>query len=236
MPRATASSKDRKIAVHGSRPSRQCVAANRSARHQCLPAIRAASNLGSTAGSRNHDCRVIYSDIEAGRCIDNDGSVVILGDIKEGGFVRASGDIIVWGSLQGSVHAGIRGDQSRQIYCSGFDPASATVAIASRIAQLTSEARHDLGSGNQKTFWLEDNRVCCSTASPKTLHQPTCASHRCAHISAIVSVAVRDEPRLALHAFNIRTLPLCGPRPCLRASLFTGAYITLVGMLLLLAP
>ncbi|GHP04626.1 hypothetical protein PPROV_000338000 [Pycnococcus provasolii] len=142
-----------------------------------------------------------------------DGDVVILGDVNRESAVVAGGDVVVWGALRGEVHAGCNGDDSSEIMALEMEPTA--IRIASKYAAGPED-------GADAPAYPEVARVDADGAI--TLDPAT----RLGAASPSVRAATLARRRASGSAVNWS--------PAAKASLFTGAYITAVGFLLLVAP
>ena len=67
--------------------------------------------------------------LRSGAKIDYDGNVVIIGDVNPGSIVRAKGNVIVIGHLNGTVYAGLGGDEKAFVGAMFFNPIQVTIGM-----------------------------------------------------------------------------------------------------------
>jgi septum site-determining protein MinC len=70
--------------------------------------------------------------------IEHPGDVLLVGDLNPGGEIIAEGDILIWGTLRGTVHAGVKGDQNAIVMI--LKLAASQIRIADLVARVSSEA------------------------------------------------------------------------------------------------
>ena len=67
--------------------------------------------------------------LRAGTKIESDGSVVVIGDVNPASMIKARGNIIVLGRLNGTVYAGLNGDEKAFIAAIYFNPIQLTIGM-----------------------------------------------------------------------------------------------------------
>ena len=67
--------------------------------------------------------------LRSGSKIESDGNVVVLGDVNPSSMIRARGNVIVLGHLNGTVYAGLGGDDRAFIAAIYFNPIQITIGI-----------------------------------------------------------------------------------------------------------
>lgn len=67
--------------------------------------------------------------LRSGSKIESDGNVVVLGDVNPSSIIRARGNVIVLGHLNGTVYAGLGGDDRAFIAAIYFNPIQITIGI-----------------------------------------------------------------------------------------------------------
>ncbi|WDD88572.1 septum site-determining protein MinC [Fusobacterium nucleatum] len=67
--------------------------------------------------------------LRSGSKIESDGNVVVLGDVNPSSIVKARGNVIVLGHLNGTVYAGLGGDDRAFIGAVHFNPIQLTIGI-----------------------------------------------------------------------------------------------------------
>jgi len=55
---------------------------------------------------------IVVKNVRNGQLVTSERDIILLGDIRPGGLVRSSGSIIVIGNVQGTLHAGAKGDEN----------------------------------------------------------------------------------------------------------------------------
>jgi septum site-determining protein MinC len=81
---------------------------------------------------------VLKNTIRSGVVIEHPGDVLLVGDLNPGGEIIAEGDILIWGTLRGTVHAGVKGDQNAIVMI--LKLAASQIRIADLVARVSSEA------------------------------------------------------------------------------------------------
>lgn len=71
---------------------------------------------------------LVQRTLRSGVHLEHDGHVTVVGDINPGAEVSATGSVVVWGRLQGSVHAGSRGDEKAVICALEMSPSFIHIA------------------------------------------------------------------------------------------------------------
>ncbi|MBS5185914.1 MAG: septum site-determining protein MinC [Fusobacterium nucleatum] len=67
--------------------------------------------------------------LRSGSKIESDGNVVVLGDVNPSSIIKARGNVIVLGHLNGTVYAGLGGDDRAFIGAIYFNPIQLTIGI-----------------------------------------------------------------------------------------------------------
>ena len=67
--------------------------------------------------------------LRSGSKIESDGNVVVLGDVNPSSIIRARGNVIVLGHLNGTVYAGLGGDDRAFIGAIYFNPIQLTIGM-----------------------------------------------------------------------------------------------------------
>lgn len=67
--------------------------------------------------------------LRSGSKIESDGNVVVLGDVNPSSIIRARGNVIVLGHLNGTVYAGLGGDDRAFIAAIYFNPIQITIGM-----------------------------------------------------------------------------------------------------------
>ena len=67
--------------------------------------------------------------LRSGSKIESDGNVVVLGDVNPSSIIKARGNVIVLGHLNGTVYAGLGGDDRAFIGAVHFNPIQITIGM-----------------------------------------------------------------------------------------------------------
>ena len=67
--------------------------------------------------------------LRSGSKIESDGNVVVLGDVNPSSIIKARGNVIVLGHLNGTVYAGLGGDNRAFIGAIYFNPIQLTIGM-----------------------------------------------------------------------------------------------------------
>ena len=67
--------------------------------------------------------------LRSGAKIESDGNVVVLGDVNPSSIIKARGNVIVLGHLNGTVYAGLGGDDRAFIGAIYFNPIQITIGM-----------------------------------------------------------------------------------------------------------
>ena len=67
--------------------------------------------------------------LRSGSKIESDGNVVVLGDVNQSSIIKARGNVIVLGHLNGTVYAGLGGDDRAFIAAIYFNPIQLTIGM-----------------------------------------------------------------------------------------------------------
>ena len=67
--------------------------------------------------------------LRSGSKIESDGNVVVLGDVNPSSIIKARGNVIVLGHLNGTVYAGLGGDDRAFIGAVHFNPIQLTIGM-----------------------------------------------------------------------------------------------------------
>ena len=67
--------------------------------------------------------------LRSGAKIESDGNVVVLGDVNPSSIIKARGNVIVLGHLNGTVYAGLGGDDRAFIGAIHFNPIQLTIGM-----------------------------------------------------------------------------------------------------------
>ncbi|MCL4580555.1 septum site-determining protein MinC [Fusobacterium nucleatum YWH7199] len=69
--------------------------------------------------------------LRSGSKIESDGNIVVLGDVNPSSIIKARGNVIVLGHLNGTVYAGLGGDDRAFIGAVHFNPIQLTIGMKS---------------------------------------------------------------------------------------------------------
>ena len=67
--------------------------------------------------------------LRSGSKIESDGNIVVVGDVNPSSIIKARGNVIVLGHLNGTVYAGLGGDDRAFIGAVHFNPIQITIGI-----------------------------------------------------------------------------------------------------------
>ena len=67
--------------------------------------------------------------LRAGAKIESDGHIVVVGDVNPSSIIKARGNIIVLGHLNGTVYAGLNGDDESFVAAIYFNPIQLTIGM-----------------------------------------------------------------------------------------------------------
>lgn len=67
--------------------------------------------------------------LRSGSKIESDGSIVVIGDVNPASIIKARGNVIVLGHLNGTVYAGLGGDDRAFIAAIYFNPIQLTIGM-----------------------------------------------------------------------------------------------------------
>ena len=70
--------------------------------------------------------------LRSGAKIESDGSVVVIGDVNPSSIIRARGNVIVLGRLNGTVYAGLNGDDKAFVTAIYFNPIQLTIGMKTK--------------------------------------------------------------------------------------------------------
>ena len=70
--------------------------------------------------------------LRSGAKIESDGSVVVVGDVNPSSIIRARGNVIVLGHLNGTVYAGLNGDEQAFVTAIYFNPIQLTIGMKTK--------------------------------------------------------------------------------------------------------
>ncbi|GAQ82280.1 protein with septum formation inhibitor MinC domain [Klebsormidium nitens] len=172
------------------------------------PSTRPAWEVGvrSAKSGPSNGITLIRRTVRGGQTEDHPGTVVVFGDVNRQSVISAGGDIIVWGRLRGEAHAGKFGDR-KSVICA-LDMAPTKLNIADKVAYGPE------GKGS---------------------HYPEVASIDAGGNIQIEPSLFYQNPAGQSGANRSKDghTPLTKPA---WAALFTGAYISVVGLAVLLWP
>ncbi|MGP1429990.1 MAG: septum site-determining protein MinC [Fusobacterium sp.] len=70
--------------------------------------------------------------LRSGAKIESDGSVVVIGDVNPSSIIKARGNVIVLGRLNGTVYAGLNGDDKAFVTAIYFNPIQLTIGMKTK--------------------------------------------------------------------------------------------------------
>lgn len=81
-----------------------------------------------TTNFKSSRARFYEGVVCAGKTVEADGHLILVGDVEKGGKLAAVGNVIVAGSLKGSVEAGCMGNDSAYVIALDFAPEEIRIA------------------------------------------------------------------------------------------------------------
>ena len=84
-----------------------------------------------TSNFKSSRARFYEGAVRAGRVVESDGHLVLVGNVERGGTLIANGNVIVMGRLLGSVQAGCMGNRDAYIIALDMNPTDLRIAHAS---------------------------------------------------------------------------------------------------------
>ena len=113
-----------------------------------------------TSNFKSSRARFYEGAVRAGRVVESDGHLVLVGNVERGGTLIANGNVIVVGSLMGSVQAGCMGNRDAYIIAMNMNPTDL------RIAHASAKYETDENMGNMTNFsgikraYITNNDIC----------------------------------------------------------------------------
>ena len=113
-----------------------------------------------TSNFKSSRARLYEGAVRAGRVVESDGHLILVGDVERGGTLIANGNVIVIGSLRGSVQAGCMGNRDAYIIALNMQPTDL------RIAHASAKYDEQENMGNMTNFlgikraYLTNNDIC----------------------------------------------------------------------------
>ncbi len=80
---------------------------------------------------------LLKNTLRSGVIIRHGGDVILFGDVNPGSEIIAEGDILIWGTLRGTAHAGVMGNQDAVIMILRLAPSQ--IRIADVVARVSSD-------------------------------------------------------------------------------------------------
>ena len=111
-----------------------------------------------TSNFKSSRARFYEGAVRAGRVVESDGHLVLVGNVETGGTLIANGNVIVVGSLMGSVQAGCMGNRGAYIIALDMRPTDLRIAHASMKYQENTENMPKF-SGIKRAY-LTNNDIC----------------------------------------------------------------------------
>ncbi|MCO5562722.1 hypothetical protein L7F22_016354 [Adiantum nelumboides] len=191
--------------------------------HGASPVCHVSSSLSSStpnsSSSSSSSCLIIDRDVLHGEVIEFSGMILVKGDVNIGAAIHARGDIIVLGQLEGKAHAGRHGD------------IHAVIAAGNLTSNALSIAGHDGGrssfnGGFCKVAALTDNEVRVFDACSKNYRFLDLKKN---HNQSPARTFV--DGLKSWFAIDVKSV-----RKASKVAAFTGAYIFVIGIALLLFP
>lgn len=166
----------------------------------------------SSPSSSSLSCLTITRDVQRGEIVEHLGTIMVKGNVNSGAVIHASGDIVVLGQLEGEAHAGRNGDVHAVIFA--WHLKSKTLSIAG------CDAGGSVCSGGHvcKVACLSNGQVRVEDAGSQDL-------------KFAPSTSGYDSGAKPWFAIDVRSM-----RKPSKVAAFTGAYIFILGVALLLFP
>eukprot|EP00899_Mesostigma_viride_P024118 jgi/Mesvir1/4891/Mv11158-RA.1 len=170
------------------------------------------SSASNQAASNSQGLPALYvkRTIRGGQTVEYPGTVVVYGNVNRQSAILAGGDIVVWGRLNGEAHAGKDGDRDCQIMAMEMHPS--TIRIADRVAY----------GPEGKELYPEVARI----GAGGTISIVPAGMY-----ASSVEERIGMAARLSGKGASLNQMSRAG-----KSAAFTGAYIFLVGLALLVAP
>ena len=108
-----------------------------------------------TTNFKSSRARFYEGTVRAGKTLESDGHLVLVGNVEEGARIVAVGNVIVMGSVKGSVEAGCIGNDRAYVIALDFEPTEVRIAKARRGFD---KSEFD-GENKQKKAYLIDNEI-----------------------------------------------------------------------------
>ncbi len=81
-----------------------------------------------TSNFKSNRARFYEGVVKAGRIVESDGHLLLMGDVEEGGKLIAVGNVIVMGNVFGEIEAGCMGNSQAYIAALDLSPSKVTLA------------------------------------------------------------------------------------------------------------
>lgn len=175
-----------------------------------------------TPMSSKYPCMYVKSAVSSGETIEYPGTIVILGDVHEGGAIVAGGDIVVVGRLRGSVHGGRNGDRGAVVYATQLDACHIRIADATFVTESHFSDRPAIAS-------IQEDGKLDIRAAVRKFEDSKSPSNSCTLNSAVVKQSLQTSKGSESKDLKFSRRPA-------QLALFTGVYISVVGMALLAFP
>ncbi|MCD8181706.1 MAG: hypothetical protein LUF26_09575 [Firmicutes bacterium] len=93
-----------------------------------------------TTNFKSSRARFYEGVVRAGKAVESDGHLVLVGDVEEGGKIAAVSNVVVLGSVRGSVEAGCMGNDNAYIIALDFNPTDVRISkIYKKIDNIETE-------------------------------------------------------------------------------------------------
>lgn len=109
-----------------------------------------------TTNFKSSRARLYEGNVKAGRVVESDGHLILVGDVLEGGKLISNGNVIVLGSVMGSIEAGCVGN--RDAYIIALDMKPYELRIAHSITKFDGSEEC---LGGKKIARLINNEILC---------------------------------------------------------------------------
>lgn len=100
---------------------------------------------------------ILVRNIRNGQIVHSEQDIILIGDIRPGGLVRSAGSVLVMGNVQGTLHAGAKGDEEA-IIIAPFSY-SGQVRISEHIEIIDNEENERTTNEKPQIVYLNDLHV-----------------------------------------------------------------------------
>lgn len=108
-----------------------------------------------TTNFKSSRARFYEGVVRAGKTLESDGHLMLVGNVEEGAVIAAVGNVIVMGSVKGSIEAGCMGNDRAYIIAMDFEPTEVRIAKTRR----NFDKSEFEGENKPKRAFLTDNQI-----------------------------------------------------------------------------